>query len=169
MQRLPLYSGHSINQPWNKTWTWHTKSNCKEKEGGYSNYKRREKVGFLLLLAVTPVAKLIEKYSVLCCNNPIQSISWLSCLSSHQPNHSHLTLCTLCIWSRLAIQIFVFLELIVSWIHKQGRDRAVALTPPVGTVKWHKMINYNICITKYAVTKLTWILILCNLQGEQLG
>lgn len=44
---------------------------------GYSNFQRREKVGFsLLLVLVTPVAAVIGKCRVLLCNNPVQSVRW---------------------------------------------------------------------------------------------
>lgn len=58
MQRLLLYSGHSINQPWNKSWRDIQRATAKKRKGSYSNFQRREKVIFSLLLLVPPVAKI---------------------------------------------------------------------------------------------------------------
>lgn len=46
MQRLLLYSGHSINQLWNKSWRDIQRASEKKRKGSYGNFQRREKVVF---------------------------------------------------------------------------------------------------------------------------
>lgn len=120
----PLYSGHSINQLWNKSWRGIQRATAEKGKGGYSNFKRREKVGFSLLLLVTPVAALIGKCCVLLCNNPVQSVRW------HLPRH---TLVKPCPRSSLQliqqfrrnierggkseIYLLIYTKTGVSWIH----------------------------------------------------